>query len=87
MATSMREPTPHNKLFPVPAILTERKLDPHNKREVTPLLPRLRIRHTRLTHSCILKDDEPPTPTKCPCGNQYTIKHILIECTKLTNIR
>ena len=39
---------------------------------------------TRLTHSFILKEEPPP---KCPCGNQYTIKHILIECTKLTNIR
>ena len=26
-------------------------------------------------------------PAKSPSGNQYNIKHILIECTKLSNIR
>ena len=35
--------------------------------------------NTRLTHSFNLKEEPPP---KCPCGNQYSIKHILIECTK-----
>ena len=77
------EKNPHNKLFQVQPILKERKMDPNNTRREETTLAHLRIRHTRLTHSFILKDEPPP---KSPCRNQYTIKHILIECTKLTNI-
>ena len=71
------EKNPHNKLFQVQPILKERKLDPNNTKREDTSLAQLCIGHTRLTHSFILK---------CPCGNQYTIKHILIESTKLTNI-
>ena len=70
---------PHNKLFQIQPILKERKLDGE---ETT--LTQLRIGHTRLTHSFILKEEPPP---KCPCGNQYSIKHILIECKKLNHTR
>ena len=61
-----------HKFFQVQSILKERKLDPNIRREGT-TLAWLHIEHTRLTHSFILKR-----------GNQYFIKHILIECTKLT---
>ena len=54
-----------------------------NRREET-TLTRLRIEHIRLNHSFILKEVPPP---KCPCGNQYSFRHILIECTKLNHIR
>ena len=37
-----------------------------------------------LTHYFILKEETPP---KCPCRNQYSIKNILIECTKLNHTR
>ena len=77
-------PHTHNKLFQVQPILKERKLDPNNTRREETALAQLCIGHTRLIHSFILKDEPPP---KYPCENQYTIKHILIECTKLTNIR
>ena len=78
------EKNPHNKLFQVQSILKERKLDPNNTRTEETTLTQLLIRHTRLTPSFILKDEP---PSKCPCGNQYTTKHILIKCTKLTNIQ
>ena len=71
---------PHNKLFQIQHILKERKLNPNNTRREETTLTRLRIGHTRLIHSFILKEEPPP---KCPWGNQYSIKHILIECTKL----
>ena len=70
---------PHNKLFQIQPILKERKLDPNYTRREETIFNRLRIGHTRLTHSFILKEE--PLP-KCPCGNQYSIKHILIESTK-----
>ena len=74
----------HNKLFQIQPILKERKVDPNNTRREETTLTRLRIGHTRLTHTFILKEEPPP---KCPCGNQYSIKHILIECTNLNHIR
>ena len=75
---------PHNKLFQKQPILKERKLDPNNTRREETTLTRLHIGHTRLTHSFILKEEPPP---KCPRGNQYSIKHILIECTKLNHTK
>ena len=71
-------------LFQIQPILKERKLDPDNTRREDTTLTRLRIVHTRLIHSFILKEEPPP---KCPCGNQCSIKHILIECTKLNHTR
>ena len=75
---------PHNKLFQIQPNLKERKLDPNNTRREEITLTQLRIGHTQLTHSFILEEELPP---KCPCGNQYSIKHILIECTKLNHAR
>ena len=83
MATIIGDPST-NKLFHVQVILKEKKLDPNHTRRKETTLALLRIGHTILTHSFILIDE---LPLKCPCGNQYIIKHILIECTKLTNIR
>ena len=75
---------PHDKLFQIQPILKERKLDPNNTSREETTLTRLRIGHSQLTHSFILKEEPPP---KCPCGNQYSIKQILIECTKLNHTR
>ena len=68
---------PHNKLFQIQPILKERKLDPKNTRREETTLTWLHIGHTQRTHSFILKE----------CENQYSIKHILIEYTKLNHIR
>ena len=46
---------------------------------------RLRIGHTRLTHSFILKQEEQP---QClTCQTTCTIKHVLIECRAFVLIR
>jgi len=49
------------------------------------LLNRLRIGHFRLTHSYLLCGDAPPTCQSC--GIPLTVKHILVECTNLRDIR
>jgi len=49
------------------------------------LLNRLRIGHSRLTHSHFLYGDDPPTCKSC--GIPLTVKHILVECTNLRDIR
>ena len=73
-----------NKLRQIEPLLKERKREASNTRKEETILSRLRIGHTRLTHNFILKEEPPP---KCPCGNHYTIRHILIECTNLSCIR
>ena len=49
------------------------------------LLNRLRIGHSRLTHSFLLYGDGPPTCQSC--GIPLTVKHILVECSNLRAIR
>ena len=59
-------------------------MDPNNTKREETTLTQLRIGHNQMTHSFIFKEEPPP---KCPCENQYSIKHILIECTKLNHTR
>jgi len=49
------------------------------------LLNRLRIGPSRLTHSHLLFGDDPPTCQSC--GIPLTVKHILVECRNLHDIR
>jgi len=49
------------------------------------VLNRLRIGHSRLTHSYLLYEDDPPTCQSC--GIPLTVKHILVECANLRDIR
>jgi len=46
---------------------------------------RVRIGHSRLTHSYLLCGDDPPTCQSC--GIPLAVKHILVECTNLRDIR
>ena len=77
------ENTP-NKLYQIEPLLKERKREANNTKSEETILSRLRIGYTRLTHAFILKEESPP---KCPCGNHYTIRYILIERTNLSRIR
>ena len=49
------------------------------------VLTRLRIGHSRLTHSHLMKREPPPECVSCQC--ELTIEHILIDCVEFTNIR
>ena len=49
------------------------------------VMTKLRIGHTWITHSYMLKkEDQPVCHT---CDNPFTVKHILIECPDFTHIR
>jgi len=48
-------------------------------------LNRLRIGHTRLTHSYLLSGEDIPECGTCQCP--LTVKHILIECVDLNDVR
>jgi len=54
-------------------------------RRDTVLLNRLRIGHTRLTHSFLLSGDDLPECGTCQCPQ--TVKHIVVECADLKDVR
>ena len=49
------------------------------------LLCRLHIGHTRLRHSFLFNEEDPPECDTCQCI--ITVKHILLNCTKYTAFR
>ena len=49
------------------------------------ILARLRIGHTRLTHSFLLKGDD--IPVCIPCNKELTVQHVLIDCVDFDLIR
>ena len=56
-----------------------------NIRQEEVVLARLRIGHTRITHSYLLKREEPPY---CfGCDTLFTVRHFLLECGDFSHIR
>jgi len=49
------------------------------------MLNRLRVGHTRLAHSFLLSGDDLPECGTCQCP--LTVKHILVECVDLNEVR
>ena len=75
----------NNKLFQIKPILGEWRPAFRKSRKEQVILSRLRIGHTSLTHSFILKQRQPP---QClTCQTPYTIKHVLVECGALAITR
>ena len=74
-----------NKLLEIKHTLGGWKQSYRKNRKEEVILSRLYIGHTRTTHSFLLKTKQQLT---ChACQTEYTVKHILIECTSLTHIR
>ena len=75
----------HNKLFQIQSTLGEWRPAFRKSRRDQVIVSRLRIVHTRLTHSFILKQRN---NNQClTCQTPYTIKQVLIECRAFTFIR
>ena len=49
------------------------------------VLTRLRIGHTRLTHSYLLKREDQPFCISC--NEPFTVKHFLIDCIEFSHMR
>ena len=49
------------------------------------VLTRLRIGHTRLTHSYLLKQEDQPFCISC--NEPFTVKHFLIDCIEFSHMR
>ena len=75
----------HNKLFQIQPTLGEWRPAFRKSRREQVVISRLRIGHTRLTHSFILKQE--PQPQCLTCQTTCTIRHILMECRAFTVIR
>jgi ribonuclease HI len=76
---------PNNKLHSVmPLVGKTVNYRALGRREQT-VITRLRIGHTRLTHSYLLSKDSQPECSQCKC--HLSVKHLLLECSKLASIR
>ena len=67
-----------NKLFEIKPVIGQSQPVVRNVRQEEVVLARLRIGHTRITHSYLLKREEPPY---CfGCDTLFTVRHFLLEC-------
>ena len=75
----------HNKLHSIKPSLGEWHQAYRTVRREEVIIARLRIGHSRLTHSWLLTRDDPP---ECiPCSVPFSIQHILIDCIDFQTIR
>ena len=74
-----------NKLHVMLSKLSDKLLTFCNTRKEDTVLNRLHIGHSYFTHSFLLKKEEPPVCVTC--NTNTTVKHILIECADLVEVR
>ena len=73
------------KIWEVKPLLGEWSSSYRTSRREEIILSRLRIGHSYVTHSHLLRGEPPPLCEHC--GKPLTIKHILIECTFFISLR
>ena len=76
--------TPTNKLFSIKPVLGKNKPNTLCRRDET-VITRLRIGHSRMTHSYLLSREGQPVCDHCTC--HFTVKHMLLECPSTAVIR
>ena len=74
-----------NKFYEILPKLSDKLLSFCNTRKGNTALNRLHIGHSYLTHSFILRKEE--DPVSVACNTVLTVKHILIECADLLEVR
>ena len=73
-----------NKLHEIKPVLGKNTIYRSLRREEV-VLTRLRIGHTRLTHSYLLKRDDQPFCISC--NEPFSVKHFLIDCIEFSHVR
>ena len=73
-----------NKLHEIKPVLGKNNIYRSLRREEV-VLTRLRIGHTRLTHSYLLKREDQPFCISC--NEPFTVKHFLIDCIEFFHVR
>ena len=76
---------PENKLYKIFPILKECIVCPRRNRKEESVMARLHIGHSFITHSFLLKGEEPPMCIGC--DKRLTVEHILLTCSDFTEIR
>ena len=74
-----------NKLYQHQPTIEPRNANPLTNRREDIVLTRARIGHSYLTHSYLLKAENPPRCIPCDCP--LTVKHILLDCVDFVHIR
>ena len=77
--------TPFNKLKEIEPTVNHHRLVPKLSRREEIVLARLRIGHTRVTHSCLLKREE--RPYCIGCDTPFTVRHFLLDCADFVRER
>ena len=73
-----------NKLYKIFPVLKECISCPRKKRKEEIVMARLHIGHSFVTHSFLLKGEEPPLCIGC--DKRLTIEHILLTCSDFIEI-
>ena len=76
---------PENKLYKIFPILKECIVCPQRNRKEETVMARLHIGHSFITHSFLLKGEEPPVCIGC--DKRLTVEHILLTCSDFIDIR
>ena len=74
----------NNKLHSIKRSLGYIPYDRYSRKESV-ILRRCRIGHSHLTHSFLLKGEDPPMCI--PCHAPFTVKHILLDCIDFEPVR
>ncbi|KAI8761429.1 pol protein [Biomphalaria glabrata] len=75
----------HSKLRQIVADVRWRPTSKGLTRRGSTTISRLRIGHTYITHSFVLKKEEPPL---CEyCDSRLTVEHILVDCPRYQDVR
>ena len=74
-----------NKLHAIEPNISKKSYIPRLSRKEDVVLTRLRIGHTRLTHSYLLQREE--QPVCIGCNEPLTVKHILVDCVDFLQTR
>ena len=74
-----------NKLLDIKPTIGEHQSVVRNIRREEVVLARLRLGHTRVTHSYLLQGEEHP---QCDgCDAPFTVRHFLLECGDFAQVR
>ena len=76
---------PGNKLHEIFPVLKQCVVCPRTNRKEETMIARLHIGHSFITHSFLLKGEE--SPMCIGCDELLTIKHVLLTCSDLIQIR
>ena len=75
---------PENKLYKIFLVLKECIVCPRTDRKEETVMARLHIGHSFITHSFLLKGEEPPM--SIGCNKHLTIEYILLTCSDFIEI-